>query len=172
MGLSEREKAIAWQAWKNAGDPPRQTDEVRVCAAVEAVLHERENGEVQPIPFEDWWSTQGRFIDPDMEDVPWYDKREGLAGMAYIAGQSSVKFAAHYTKPARAQQETPLTRPEPGHIRRPHFGNPCIYCGIAHDEVDPGPCKGHGHVPMPHASDCAVWVGEGCNCITGRFYGL
>lgn len=36
--------------------------------------------------FADWWKAYGRSIDPDTEDVPWYDKREGLAGMAFIAG--------------------------------------------------------------------------------------
>ncbi len=22
-----------------------------------------------------------------------------------------------------------------------HFGDPCIHCGVAHDDVPPGPCK-------------------------------
>ena len=34
-----------------------------------------------------------KFIDPDTEDVPWFDKREALCEAAYEAGQSSVKFA-------------------------------------------------------------------------------
>jgi hypothetical protein len=33
--------------------------------------------------FEKWWSEQGRFLDPDTEDVPWYDKREALAHLAF-----------------------------------------------------------------------------------------
>jgi hypothetical protein len=23
-----------------------------------------------------------------------------------------------------------------------HFGDPCLHCGIPHDEVEPGPCRG------------------------------
>lgn len=23
-----------------------------------------------------------------------------------------------------------------------HFGDPCVHCGIAHDDAPPGPCKG------------------------------
>jgi hypothetical protein len=26
--------------------------------------------------------------------------------------------------------------------RLAHFGDPCIYCGIPHDDVPPGPCRG------------------------------
>lgn len=33
-----------------------------------------------------WWRMEGRYIDPDSEDVDWYDKRDALAQMAYIAG--------------------------------------------------------------------------------------
>lgn len=29
--------------------------------------------------FEEWWSREGRFIDPDTEDVPWFDKRKVLS---------------------------------------------------------------------------------------------
>lgn len=36
--------------------------------------------------FESWWSNGGRFIDPDSADVPWFDKRKGLAGYAFFAG--------------------------------------------------------------------------------------
>ena len=39
--------------------------------------------------FEDWWSTDGRYIDPDTEDVPWFDKRKELAALAFIAGRKS-----------------------------------------------------------------------------------
>lgn len=34
----------------------------------------------------EWWRTEGTYIDPDTEDVDWYDKRSELAQMAYIAG--------------------------------------------------------------------------------------
>ena len=33
-----------------------------------------------------WWGAEGRYLDPDTEDVDWFDKRDGLAKMAYIAG--------------------------------------------------------------------------------------
>ncbi|MDR3392459.1 MAG: hypothetical protein P4L77_12080 [Sulfuriferula sp.] len=52
---------------------------------------------VAPISFRDWWNSQGRMIDPDTEDVPWFDKREALCEAAYDAGKSSVKFAGAYS---------------------------------------------------------------------------
>lgn len=39
--------------------------------------------------FEQWWSADGLFIDPDSADIPWYDKRKGLAAEAYFAGLSA-----------------------------------------------------------------------------------
>lgn len=36
--------------------------------------------------FDKWWAGQGVFIDPDTEDVSWFDKRKELAGIAFIAG--------------------------------------------------------------------------------------
>lgn len=39
--------------------------------------------------FVDWWTKEGFGIDPDFEDVPWYDKRQGLAAEAFIAGRLS-----------------------------------------------------------------------------------
>lgn len=36
--------------------------------------------------FDKWWAKQGIFIDPDTEDVSWFDKRKELAGIAFIAG--------------------------------------------------------------------------------------
>ena len=69
-----------------------------------------------PIPFEDWWASQGKFIDPDTEDVPWFDKRKGLAEAAYDAGQSSVKFGQFYshTKAASTPQQDAEDPAEPG----------------------------------------------------------
>ena len=34
----------------------------------------------------EWWTKEGRFIDPDTDDVPWADKRGELAQMAFLAG--------------------------------------------------------------------------------------
>ena len=45
--------------------------------------------------FDLWWSSDGRMIDPDTGDVPWYDKREGLAAAAFIAGyRQAMKLTA------------------------------------------------------------------------------
>lgn len=38
--------------------------------------------------FEDWWHRDGKFIDPDTSDVPWFDKRKGLAERAFIAAMA------------------------------------------------------------------------------------
>lgn len=35
---------------------------------------------------EQWWREDGRFIDPDTDDVPWEYKRAELAQISYIAG--------------------------------------------------------------------------------------
>jgi 8-oxo-dGTP diphosphatase len=34
----------------------------------------------------EWWRADGLYIDPDTEEVDWYDKRRELAEMAFIAG--------------------------------------------------------------------------------------
>ncbi len=41
--------------------------------------------------FEIWWDSTGRYIDPDTDDVSWYDKRKELAGHAYLAGREGTK---------------------------------------------------------------------------------
>lgn len=38
------------------------------------------------VGFEKWWAEEGRSLDPDTEDVPWFDKRKGLAESAFEAG--------------------------------------------------------------------------------------
>lgn len=40
--------------------------------------------------FENWWNDHGRFLDPDIVGVSWFDKRKELAGLAYVAGRMSV----------------------------------------------------------------------------------
>lgn len=37
-----------------------------------------------------WWRTDGRYIDPDTEDVDWYDKRDVLAQLAFVQGYKSA----------------------------------------------------------------------------------
>jgi hypothetical protein len=43
---------------------------------------------MMPRNFDEWWRDEGRWIDPDTEDVPWFDKREALARLAYEAGHA------------------------------------------------------------------------------------
>jgi hypothetical protein len=33
--------------------------------------------------FDDWWQRDGKFYDPDTDDVPWFDKRKELAEYAW-----------------------------------------------------------------------------------------
>jgi uncharacterized coiled-coil DUF342 family protein len=35
---------------------------------------------------EEWWSEDGKYIDPDTSDVGWFDKRGELAMLAFIKG--------------------------------------------------------------------------------------
>lgn len=35
--------------------------------------------------FDDWWDQTGKCLDPDTSDVPWFDKRKGLAELAFRA---------------------------------------------------------------------------------------
>ena len=37
-----------------------------------------------------------------------------------------------------------------------HYGDPCVHCGIAHDDVPPGPCQGDKSKAVPMA-----WRGLG-----------
>lgn len=41
--------------------------------------------------FDDWWTETGRCLDPDTDDVPWFDKRRGLAEYAFDAGLSAAR---------------------------------------------------------------------------------
>jgi hypothetical protein len=48
--------------------------------------------------FDKWWQEQGRSLDPDTEDVPWYDKREALAHIAFDEGvRIGMAVAGNYT---------------------------------------------------------------------------
>ena len=50
------------------------------------------------IGFERWWQEEGRTLDPDTEDIPWFDKREGLAAQAFEAGiRCGMTRAGNYT---------------------------------------------------------------------------
>jgi hypothetical protein len=41
--------------------------------------------------FDEWWAKDGRFYDPDTDDVPWFDKRKELAAVAFTAGAGETK---------------------------------------------------------------------------------
>ncbi|MCU1301988.1 MAG: hypothetical protein JWQ87_2272 [Candidatus Sulfotelmatobacter sp.] len=50
--------------------------------------------------FDAWWAKDGRYYDPDTSDVPWYDKRKGLAEYAYQRGKLVTTRWAESFKPA------------------------------------------------------------------------
>ena len=43
----------------------------------------------EPLTFEEWWMRTGRMIDPDTEDVPWYDKRKFLAEYTFMRARQA-----------------------------------------------------------------------------------
>ena len=48
--------------------------------------------------FQNWWDNEGKSIDPDTEDVSWFDKRKGLAERAFNTGLELGKaIAGNYT---------------------------------------------------------------------------
>ena len=50
------------------------------------------------VGFDKWWQEEGKMIDPDTEDVPWFDKRQVLADLAFEAGiKCGMARAANYT---------------------------------------------------------------------------
>lgn len=56
-----------------------------VCLDVGKSLNDREIIEACDEMFSGWWSRDGQYLDPDTSDVPWYDKRKGLAHLAFNA---------------------------------------------------------------------------------------
>lgn len=61
---------------------------------------------LKPIPgewnqsgsFHRWWVEIGQFMDPDTEDVSWFDKRKSLSQAAYYAGITvGLAVAGNYT---------------------------------------------------------------------------
>jgi hypothetical protein len=48
--------------------------------------------------FEKWWADDGRFYDPDTEDVPWFDKSKELAELAFAKGiEIGMARSGNYT---------------------------------------------------------------------------
>lgn len=84
--------------------------------------------------FDTWWLAEGRFLDPDTEDVPWFDKRKGLAELAFRAGA----MLASAPQPA-AMPAAPLARECLEVVRR--FGNHA-------DDASDYSAKGEWPVPV------------------------
>lgn len=53
----------------------------------------REIAERATEDFESWWTSDGRFIDPDTSDVPWFDKRKELAALAFIEARKPAPLS-------------------------------------------------------------------------------
>lgn len=43
------------------------------------------NAKAAKSEFENWWDREGKYLDPDTDDVSWFDKRKGLAALAFNA---------------------------------------------------------------------------------------
>ena len=41
--------------------------------------------------FEQWWERDGKFFDPDTDDVPWFDKRKFLAEYAWARARAQSR---------------------------------------------------------------------------------
>ncbi len=71
--------------------------------------------------FEEWWRSDGKFCDPDTEDVSWYDKREGLAAAAFIAGTKSGPQPSPLTSSEREEVIALLERVRTGAMLPDHI---------------------------------------------------
>src|SRR3546814_889522 len=41
--------------------------------------------------------------------------------------------------------------------RTAHFGDPCIFCGVGHDDIEPGPCPANdGKIRVAHYASLGV----------------
>ena len=43
--------------------------------------------------FDEWWQREGQYLDPDTDDVPWFDKRRALCEYAY---RSALALSGNY----------------------------------------------------------------------------
>ena len=50
------------------------------------MLDSLERSKTTLVGFETLCQEEGKSLDPDTEDVPWFDKRKGLAELAFDAG--------------------------------------------------------------------------------------
>lgn len=59
--------------WHGYGNCVEITDEMWKQWEMEALVE----------TFDEWWQRDGKFFDPDTDDVPWFDKRQFLAEYAF-----------------------------------------------------------------------------------------
>jgi hypothetical protein len=64
---------------------PRLKTNDRILTKDQAIAADAERGAVA------WWASEGRYIDPDTDEVDWFDKRGDLAHMAFVAGYKAAK---------------------------------------------------------------------------------
>jgi hypothetical protein len=65
-----------------------------IPSPIEAAKEETSGVPRPRLDFWGWWNRDGKFYDPDTEDVPWFDKRKFLAERAFDAG---VAQSSNYT---------------------------------------------------------------------------
>ena len=53
-------------------------------------MNEQKTIAAAPASFDEWWRADGAYIDPDTSDVPWFDKRQELARLAFEAGRAAA----------------------------------------------------------------------------------
>jgi hypothetical protein len=41
--------------------------------------------------FDAWWNAEGQYLDPDTDDVPWFDKRKDLCALAWSALEAAAR---------------------------------------------------------------------------------
>lgn len=68
--------------------------------------------EPKPKDFDTWWSCDGQYLDPDTADVPWFDKRRGLAEYAFKAGAASSTWPDFIAPPKHDNAAEGWTDPD------------------------------------------------------------
>jgi hypothetical protein len=67
--------------------------------------------------FEKWWDSDGKYFDPDTEDVPWYDKRAELAEYAWHRGRAKLSCELEELRARDSQRDSILLRELLAHIQ-------------------------------------------------------
>jgi hypothetical protein len=104
VALQEAERQLNGESATESEPAPGSTKEwvAALGKATESEL--RSQPEPSPDPstvitddFDAWWAKDGKFYDPDFSEVPWYDKRKGLAEYAYERGKLvTTRWAESY----------------------------------------------------------------------------